>query len=80
MQGVITHVSNYNIRTACTTTLKNIPENLGLEPYRPRILVSRAQLLLALIRFPNTTVQLLYASVKILPRHLKELTVSSSLL
>ena len=55
MQGVITHVSNYNIRTACTTTLKNIPENLGLAPSRPSILAICDQLFRDFLRLPTTT-------------------------
>ena len=54
MQGVITHVSNYNIRNACTTTLKNIPENLGLAPSRPSILAICDQLFRDFLRLPTT--------------------------
>ena len=79
MRGVSTHVSNLNISTVCTTTLNNIPDTLGLEPSRPIILISRAQLFRAVIRFPTTARQLSYTTVKTIHIYLNEVTVLSVL-
>ena len=44
MQGVITHVSDPNCITACTTALKNTPKTCGLAPFHLSILAIHVQL------------------------------------
>ena len=65
MQGVRTHVSDPKINTACTTALNNTPDTLGSVLYRPMILVRRAQLFHAFLKFPTTAGQLSHPAVNI---------------
>ena len=55
MWGVVTHVSDPKINTACTTALKNIPNTVGFTSSLLNILDNCAQLLLALRRFRTTS-------------------------
>ena len=57
MQGFITHVSNFNISTACTTALKKIPDTCRLAPSYPMIINDRIHFLLIFLTFPTTTSQ-----------------------
>ena len=77
--GVITHVYAPKIRTVCTTALKNIPDTLGLYPSLPGILDRRSQLFRAFLRFPTTAGQFPSEAVKICPKYLKDVTVSSGM-
>ena len=79
MRGVITHVSDPKINTACTNALKNIPDTLGLAPSCTRILVSRAQLFHAFFKFPATARKFSSPSVKTRPNYLNKVTISSCL-
>ena len=57
MWGFITQVSYPKRGTACTTALKNIPNNYRLSTSCPKIFNNRAQLLLAFLRVPTTARQ-----------------------
>ena len=80
MQGFITHASNPNIITACTNSLKKVPDTLGLAPSLPSILVSRTQLFCSFRKFPTNARKLSSNAVKICPNYLKDVTVSRFLL
>ena len=77
MRGVSTNILDQKINTAWTIALKNIPDTRGLEPYRPRILVSCAQLFRDFSKFTTTAVQSSPPAVRTCPKYLKEVTVSS---
>ena len=79
MRGVITHVSDLNISTACTTALKNIPETLGMSPSHPRIIYRRTQIFRDFMMFPATDGQSSSSAIKTRPRYLKGVTVSIGL-
>ena len=80
MSGVITHVSDPNRRTACTTSLKKIPDTRGLLTSCPSILYICAQLFRAFQRFYTLIGQYLSAAIKIHPRYLNKVTVARCLL
>ena len=57
MWGVITHISDPKLSTACTTALKNTPNTLGFSPYICKIIYNRTHIFLALCRFPTNSGQ-----------------------
>ena len=79
-RGVSTYFSNPKSSTAWTTTVKKIPEILGLSPSHPSIFVGYSQLLCTIFRLRTTALQSFSASVKTHPRYLKEVTLSSGLI
>ena len=70
MRGVITHVYDLEICTACTTALKNIPDTQGFATSYPKIIESRAQLFLTFLRFPTTAFQSSFEVVSVRPMYL----------
>ena len=80
MWGVIYHVSAPTSRTAYTTTFKKIPDTLGLAPSPPIKIHRQDQIFQASHKTPTTDGQYLSKAVKIHPKYLKYLTVSSGLL
>ena len=77
--GGITHVSAPNSRTAWTTSLKNIPDTLGLYPSIPSIIGRQAQLFWDFYRFPTTSNQSSSKDIKTQPKYLKDVTISIGL-
>ena len=79
MRGIITHVSNMKRSNACTTALKNIPDTLGMDPYLPSIISSRAQIFRDFRGFPTTAYQFSSDAVMTRPKYLKNVNVSIGL-
>ena len=74
MQGVITHASNPKRNTACTITLKKIPDTCSLDLSCPKIIENCAHLFLEFLRFPTTTGQSFSKAVKIQTSYLNDVT------
>ena len=74
MWGVITHVSNLNISTACTNAFKNIPDNHRFSPSHSKIIKNLAHFILIFLRSPTTTRQSSYKVSKIRPVYLNDVT------
>ena len=79
MWGVSTHVPTSKIRPACTTYLKNIPDNLVLAPSLPIIIDRQAQLFRDFHRLTTTAGQFPHEAVKIRPKYFKYAAISSGL-
>ena len=74
MQRVIIHVSDLIRITACTNSLKNIPDTLGFSPSLRNIIDNRAKHFLKLFKFLANSGQSSSYSVMILPRYFNDLT------
>ena len=57
MTGVVTHIPDLKISTACTTALKNIPNTLVFAPSLTNIIDHHTQLFLTFYRLPTTAGQ-----------------------
>ena len=74
--GVMNQVSAPNIRVACTTALKKVPDVRGYATYCSMILKIHAHRLLNFFRFASTTGQSSSNYLSTIPRYLKTSTTS----
>ena len=68
MSGGITHISDPKRRTACTTTLKKVPDTHMFAPSCPKILIIQDHFFRSFQRFIATAGHPLSEAVIILPR------------